>query len=278
MQSTAQTNIHPTAVVEKGAELGTGVQVGPFCHLSAECRIGDGAKLLGHVTIMAGTRLGAGSKVYPNAVLGAPPQNFRHKGDRTTLVIGRDCVIREGVTMHLGTDTSRGETAVGDNGFFMAYSHVAHDSQVGNNVTMANYAGLGGHAEIGDSVIISGYAAVHQFVRVGHHAFLGGFAAVVGDVIPYGMAVGDRAKLRGFNIVGMKRNGMSRGDLATLRRAYRVLFAPDRPFAESVAIAKSEFADSPPVHDILSFIEGREKRQFTVPARKGADDVDDDED
>lgn len=273
-----ETFIHPTAVVEPGAELGVGVHVGPFCHLSSECRIGDGARLVGHVTILGATTLGAGCQVYPNVVLGGPPQNFRHKGGRTTLEIGRNCTIREGATMHLGTDTSRGYTKVGDNGLFMAYSHIAHDCQVGDNVTMANYAGLGGHVEIGDSVIISGYAAVHQFVRIGHHAFLGGYAAVVGDVIPFGMAVGDRAKLRGLNIVGMKRAGMPRHDLTILRRAYRVLFDADRPFAENIALVKRDFGNVPSVAEILKFIEGRERRQFTVPARGAGDESEDDAD
>lgn len=271
------TFIHPTAVVEPGAKLGAGAYVGPFCHLSHACVVGDRTELVGHVTVLAQTTLGPECCVYPNAVLGAPPQNLRHKGGRTTLEIGRGCTIREGVTIHLGTDTSHGHTKVGNDCFFMAYSHVAHDCQVGDHVTMANYAGLGGHVEIGDSVIISGYAAVHQFVRIGHHAFLGGYAAVVGDVIPYGMAVGDRARLRGFNIVGMKRAGMSRADLATMRRAYRALFASGRPIAENIAAVTREFGDSPNVAEILKFIEGREKRQFTVPGRAAADDESDDD-
>lgn len=260
------TLIHPSAIVDKGAELGNNVRIGPFCHVTADVVLGDDVELIGHVTILPGTRLGAGCQVYPNAVLGGAPQNFKHKGGRTTLEIGSGCIIRESVTMHCGTDTSRGRTTVGNNCLFMAQSHVAHDCSVGDNVTMANNSSLGGHVEIANNVIISGYAAVHQFVRIGHHAFLGGFAAVVGDVIPYGMAVGDRATLRGLNVVGMKRSGMSRAQIFGLRRAYRMLFDPQRPLAENIPLVREAFADSPEVMDVVNFLAVREKRQFTVPS------------
>ncbi|WP_163266674.1 acyl-ACP--UDP-N-acetylglucosamine O-acyltransferase [Chelativorans alearense] len=273
---TAETLIHPSAVVEKGAEIGSGVRIGPFCHVSAEAVLGDGVELISHVSIMSATTLGAGCQVFPNAVLGGPPQNFKHKGGRTTLNVGRGCVIREGVTLHRGTDTSRGKTTIGEDCLFMAYSHVAHDCDVGNKVTMANYAGLGGHSEIGDHVIMSGYAAVHQFVRIGHHAFLGGFAAVVGDVIPYGMAIGDRAKLRGLNVIGMKRAGMERSELTQLRRAYKLLFSPERPLSENLELVQRAFPGSQAVADLLSFVAGREKRHFTVPPSGAADEDDDD--
>ena len=180
------------------------------------------------------------------AVLGGPPQNTKHKGGRTTLAIGQNCTIREGVTMHLGTDVSRGETTVGDNGNFLAYVHIAHDCVVGNNVTLANGATLGGHCEVGDYVYIGGLSAVHQFVRVGHNAFLGGCSASVGDVIPYAMAVGNRAKLRGLNVVGMKRSGIPRAEIQALRAR---LQDDLRPLAhrrrEHRTARKAEFADSP---------------------------------
>lgn len=273
---TDETYVHPGAIVEEGAKLGRGVHVGPFCHISSEAVIGDGVALLGHVTIMGQTTLGAGSQVYPNAVLGGAPQNFKHEGGPSTLTIGERCVIRESATLHRGTDTSRGETTVGDDCYFMAYTHVGHDCVVGNHVTMSNYAALSGHSEIGDFVILSGFAAVHQFVRVGHHAFLGGFAAVVGDVIPYGMAVGDRARLRGLNVVGLKRSGTTRSELMHLRQAYRLLFAPERPVSENIEIVRREFPESPQVRDILDFLAGREKRHLTVPLRGGSVDDDDD--
>ncbi|EKF43753.1 UDP-N-acetylglucosamine acyltransferase [Nitratireductor indicus C115] len=273
-----ETFIHPSAIIEPGAELGAGVKIGPFCHVSSAAKLHDDVELIGHVTIMGDTTLGKGCQVFPQAVLGAPPQNFKHKGGHSTLEVGESCVIREGVTFHAGTDTSRGKTTVGSHGLFMAYSHVAHDSAVGNHVTMANYAGLGGHAEIGDHVIMSGYSAVHQFVRVGHHAFLGGFAAVVGDVIPYGMAVGDRACLRGLNIVGLKRSGMARDDIMALRKAYRMIFAEGSSLEDNAAAVEKAFPSSALVADLVEFVRGRDRRHFTLPLRGKAAAQDDDED
>lgn len=261
------TLIHPSAIVDKGAQLGSNVRIGPFCHVTADVVLGDDVELIGHVTILDGTRLGAGCQVYPNAVLGGAPQNFKHKGGRTTLEIGSGCVIREGVTMHCGTDTSRGRTTVGNNCLFMVQSHVAHDCAVGDNVTMANNSVLGGHVEVGNGAIVSGAAAVHQFVRIGHHAFIGGCAAVAGDVIPFGMAQGDRARLRGLNVVGMKRSGMARAQIFAIRKAYKMLFDPQRPLAENIPIVREAFSEAPEVMDIVNFLAAREHRLFTVPKR-----------
>jgi UDP-N-acetylglucosamine acyltransferase len=237
---TAETRIHPSAVVEDGARLGAGVQVGPFCHVGPHVELGDGVELVGHVSITGRTTLGAGSRVFPHAVLGGPPQNVRHKGAPTTLVIGRDCVIREGATINLGSDNSRGETLVGDRLYMMANAHIAHDCVVGNNVTMANSVALGGHVEIGDFVNIGGFVGIHQFTRI-------------------------RARLRGFNVIGIKRSGLPRAELAALRAAYRVLFSHEAPLTETAVRAKAEFAQSQAVLDVVDFILSRGKRHFTVP-------------
>lgn len=274
-----QTIIHPSAVIESGARIGTGVRIGPFCHVSADATIGDGVELVGHVSVLGATTIGAGTKVFPMATLGAPPQNAKHQGGRTTLIIGANCTIREGVTMHTGTDTSRGETIVGENGNFLAYAHIAHDCIVGRNVTFANGATLGGHCEIGDNVNIGGLTAVHQFVRVGNNAFIGGCSAVVGDVIPFAIAVGNRAKLRGLNIVGLKRSGLPRSEIHLLRRCYRTLFDHSRAVSENVEIARAEFGESETAMKIVDFIDNRAKRHYTVPPLKsGAGDDGDDED
>jgi UDP-N-acetylglucosamine acyltransferase len=267
--------IHPSAVVEEGAQLGEGVHIGPFCQIGGDVELGDNVNLVGGVTILGATTIGAGTVVYPQAVLGAPPQNNKHRGGRTTLTIGRNCVIRESATMHTGSDTGHGTTSVGDNCMFMAYTHVAHDCVVGNNVTFANNASLSGHCEVGDYVIISGMTAVHQFVRIGHHAFLGGMSAIVGDVIPFGMAVGNRAKLRGLNVVGIKRSGLPRSELVALRKAYRTIFDRERPVSENLEAARNAFSGSQAVADVLEFMTSRGKRYFTVPALDGGDDDDD---
>ncbi len=272
-----ETSVHPSSVIEAGARIGSGVRIGPFCHVGADAVLGDGVELVGHVSVLGATTIGAATTVYPMAVLGAPPQNTKHKGGRTTLSIGANCTIREGVTMHLGTDTSRGATTVGDNGNFLAYAHIAHDCAVGDNATFANGATLGGHCEIGDNVYIGGLSAVHQFVRVGDNAFLGGCSAFVGDVIPYALAVGNRASLRGLNIIGLKRSGMARADIQLLRRCYNTIFDRSRTVAENLERARSEFSGSPQAMKIVDFLSERGHRHYAVPRLKGetGDDSDD---
>lgn len=271
------TKIHPMAVVEPGAELGAGVVIGPFCHIEAGAAVGDRVELSSHVVVHSGVTVGEDCKVSSMAILGGPPQNTKHKGGPTTLVIGRNCTIREGVTMHRGTDTSRGETTVGDNGNFLAYSHIAHDCVVGDNVTMANVATLGGHVEVGDFVTLGGLAAVHQMTRIGHHAFAGGAAIIDGDIIPYGMVMGNRARLRGLNVIGMKRSGVARADIFALRRAYKMVFEPSRSVAENIPDVERELGNMPIVRDMLDFIQARGKRHFTVPPlRESAAGSDDD--
>ncbi|RWL81314.1 MAG: acyl-ACP--UDP-N-acetylglucosamine O-acyltransferase [Mesorhizobium sp.] len=270
-----ETFIHPSSVVEEGARLGKGVRIGPFCHISADSIIGDRVELVSHVSVMGATTIGAGTKVYPMATLGAPPQNTKHKGGRTTLIVGENCTIREGVTMHVGTDSSRGETSVGDNGNFLAYAHIAHDCIVGKNATFANGATLGGHCEIGDNVYIGGLTAVHQFVRIGDNAFIGGCSAVVGDIIPYAIAAGNRAKLRGLNIIGLKRSGLPRSEIYLLRKVYRSIFDRSRSVAENIDLARAEFgSSSPAATKMIDFIAGGGKRHYAVPPLKGGGDDD----
>ncbi|MER9229325.1 acyl-ACP--UDP-N-acetylglucosamine O-acyltransferase [Mesorhizobium sp. M0018] len=274
-----QTVIHPSSVIEAGAQIGEGARIGPFCHVGPDAVIGDRVELVSHVSVIGATTIGASTKVYPMAILGGPPQNTKHKGGRTTLVIGENCTIREGVTMHVGTDSSRGETTIGDNGNFLAYAHIAHDCVVGKNATFANQATLGGHCEVGDNVYIGGLTAVHQFVRIGDNAFLGGCSAIVGDVIPYAIAVGNRASLRGLNIIGLKRAGLPRTEIHLLRKAYKTIFDRSRTVGENIEFAKAEFASSPTAMKIVDFIAGRGKRHYAVPSLKGSDGDDtDDED
>ncbi len=261
-----ETTIHPSAFVEDGATIGKRVKIGPFCHVGPDVVLADGVELMSHVTVLGATTVGEGTQVFPNAVLGCEPQNVKHKGGRTTLEIGRNNIIREGVTMHRGTDTDRGRTTVGDNCFILAYSHIAHDCAIGNNVTLTYGVVLGGHCVIEDYVIIGGLTAVHQFVRVGHHAFLAGCSAVTGDVIPYGMAEGNRARLHGLNIVGLRRSGMPRSEIHAMREAYRMLFNPERPVAENIPLVRDAFAGHRTVNDMVEFFANRGRRQFCVPA------------
>lgn len=271
-------SIHPTSIVEQGAKIGDGVSIGPFCHVGPESIIGDGVQLISHVVIMGPTTLGSGSKVYPNAVLGGDPQNTKHKGGHTTLVIGKNCVIREGVTMHRGTDGSRGITTVGENCMFLAYSHVAHDCIIGDNVTFSNNVMIGGHVTIGDNVIIGGGAAIHQFTRVGHHAFIGGLAALAHDLIPYGMAIGNHAYLGGLNIVGMKRSGIARPEIHNLRHAVRMLFDRKKPIKIRAEDVRAAFPGSPAVADLIDFIMADTKRAYCTPPLDSAIEISDSDD
>jgi UDP-N-acetylglucosamine acyltransferase len=274
---TGETFIHPLALVEPGAKLGTGVHVGPFCTVGADVEIGDGTRLISHVVVTGATTIGSNCTIHPQAVLGGLPQSTGHKGGRTTLEIGDNCTIREYVSINVGTDGGRGKTTVGNNGFFLAYVHIAHDCAIGNNVTMTNGATLAGHCEIGDFVGIGGLSAILQFVRIGHNAFIAGGSMIVGDVIPYAIVGGNRATLRGMNVVGMKRAGISHSEVLKLRRAYSVIFDRSRPLAENIETARLEFADSPYAMKVIDFLLARGKRSFTLPPLKGAPDDGDDQ-
>lgn len=263
--------IHPSSVVESGARIGTGTVIGPFCHIGPSVVLGKNVRLASHVSITGATTLGDGCRVHPHAALGEEPQNLAHKGSATTLTIGARTTIRESATIHTGSDSSRGHTAVGDNCFIMAYCHIAHDCIVGNNVIMANGATLAGHCEIGDNVTIGGLTAVLQFVRVGSNAFLAGMSGISGDVIPFGMAQGNLAELRGLNVIGMRRSGMSKRDIQKVREAYLTIFDGSRPLAENLQLAREKFADSPLSMRIVDFLSVRGKRYFVTPPVKGGD-------
>lgn len=265
----AQTLIHAQAFVEKGAELGAGVRVGPFCHVGPDVVLGDGVELLSHVAVAGATTVGARTRVFPHAALGCAPQDLKHKGARTTLTIGAGCQIREGFTAHTGTVGGGGHTRIGDNCFLMANSHVAHDCIIGDRVVIANGSVMGGHCEIGDDVVVSGLVAIHQFVRIGRGAMLAGGAMVAGDVIPYGMAQGDRATLRGLNVVGLKRSGALHSEIAGLRQAYSMLFDRAHPVAENVQRVRAAFDGFARVMEMLDFFTVRGKRIFTVPEAGG---------
>src|SRR5262249_658978 len=198
---------------------------GPEGVVGAEVRLGGGVKLMGQVVGAGRTSIGARTSLYPFASIGHQPQDLKYKGEPSTLEVGSDCLIREGVTMNPGTQGGGMATIVGNSCAFLANSHVGHDCQVGANVIFSNNVMLAGHCCIGDYAILGGGAAVIQFARIGAHAFLGGMSGLENDLIPYGMALGNRAHLSGLNIIGLQRRGFSREDIHTLRRAYRLLFA-----------------------------------------------------
>ena len=204
--------VHATAIVEAGARLGDGVRIGPFCHVGKDAVLGDSVELVSHAVVAGRTTIGARTRTFPFASIGHQPQDLMHHGEPSTLEVGSDCLIREGVTMNPGTEGGGMATVVGDSCAFLANSHVGHDCKVGSNVIFSNNVMLAGHCAIGDYVILGGGAAVIQFARVGAHAFVGGMSGLENDLIPYGMALGNRAHLSGLNIIGLQRRGFSRED------------------------------------------------------------------
>ncbi len=262
--------VHPSAVVENGAKLGAGVEIGPFCHVGSQVVLGAGVRLLSHVVVAGKTTIGDRTRVFPFASLGHEPQDLKFKGEDVTLSIGKECTIREGVTINPGTAGGGYSTTVGDRCAFLASSHVGHDCHVGNNVVFSNNVMLAGHCTVGDFVIIGGGAGIHQFSRVGHHAFVGGLAGVENDVIPYGMALGNRAGLAGLNVVGMKRLQFGREQIQSLRQAYRLLFSNDGTLAERIADIESQpVAKDPYVREILTFIKAPSERSLCLPRQVG---------
>jgi len=257
--------VHASAIVEPGAELGAGVSIGPFCHVGPKVELAEGVSLISHVSIAGTTAIGARTRIFPFASIGHPPQDLKYRGEPARLTIGDDCLIREGVTMNPGTAAGGGETVVGARCAFLAHAHVAHDCKLGNDVLLSNNVMLAGHCQIGDFAIFSGGSAAHQFVRVGAHAFIGGVTGVENDVIPYGLAVGNRATLAGLNIVGLKRRGFSREAIHDLRRAYRALFAPEGTLKERVEDVSAEFAQNAQVQQILDFLREGGDRAICMP-------------
>jgi UDP-N-acetylglucosamine acyltransferase len=272
-------SIHPTAMVDRGAEIAADVSIGPYCVIGPNVMLGEGCRLRAHVHLTGHTTVGARTVISPFASLGTPPQSVKYRDEPTRLVIGPDCDIREGVTVNIGTEDGGGVTEVGARCFFMVGSHVGHDCHVGNDVTIANNAVLGGHVTLGDYVVLGGQAAVHQFARVGESAMVTGISGVAADVIPFAVAHGQRAALSGLNVVGLRRRGLGRADLHRLRRAYRALFMSNGLFRDRLVAVERDFADDPLVGKMIAFIRHKSARPLMMPcnsagpAPSGTDDV-----
>ena len=264
------TNIHPTAIIETGAELGENVTVGPYSIVGAQVKLGDGVRLESHVVIGGDTTVGANTHIFPFASIGLQPQDLKFKGEPSRLEIGFNNVIREHVTMNPGTEGGGLLTRVGNNCLFMVGAHIAHDCQIEDHVILVNDATLAGHVTVGEFAIIGGLSAVHQFVRIGKHAMLGGMSGVESDVIPYGTVTGNRAHLSGLNLVGLKRRGVDRETIHALRNAYRLLFAQEGTMAERLQDVAEMFKDNEPVMDIIRFIEGNGSRAICQPKMEDA--------
>jgi UDP-N-acetylglucosamine acyltransferase len=257
--------VHATALVDPSAKLGTSVEIGPFCVIGPHVELCDGVVVHSHVAIMGRTSIGADCRVFPFAALGHAPQDIKFHDEPSTLTIGPKTLIREHVTIHPGTASGHMATKVGANCFLMIGCHIAHDCALGDNVTLVNGATLGGHVSIGEGAIIGGLSAVHQYVRIGAYAFVGGMTGITADVIPFGMAIGNRASLCGLNIVGLKRKGFPREQIHELRQAYRMLFASEGTLKERIEDVETMFDKNPLVTQIIDFIKTQSERSFCVP-------------
>jgi UDP-N-acetylglucosamine acyltransferase len=263
-------HIHPTAIVAPGAMLGEDVVVGPYCIVGENVALGAGVTLRSHAVVDGQTTIGAGTRVFPFASIGLEPQDLKYRGEKSALVIGCNNTIREYVTMNPGTEGGGMVTRIGDSCLFMVGAHIAHDCQIADHVIMANNATLAGHVVVEDYAVLGGLCAVHQYVRIGKHAMIGGMSGVERDVIPYGQAMGDRARLCGLNIIGMQRRGFSREDIQGLRNAYQFLFSSDGTLSDRVNETAERFSGIGPVDDIIDFIRADSSRAICQP--KGAND------
>lgn len=256
--------VHPSAVIEEGAQIGDGCVIGPFCVVGARVRLGERVELKSHVVVTGNTEIGDDTVIFNFSVIGEIPQDLKFGGEETRLKIGRRNRIREHVTVNTGTEGGGGVTRIGDDCLLMAGAHVAHDVQIGNRVIMVNNAGAAGHCVVEDDVIIGGLSGLHQWVRVGRGAIIGALTMVPKDVIPYGLVQASRGRLDGLNLVGLKRGGVPREDISALRRAFQTLSQGDGTFQER-AQRIGEESDSEYVQRIVAFVTGDTDRSFLTP-------------
>jgi UDP-N-acetylglucosamine acyltransferase len=261
--------IDPTARIAPSAVIGAGVEVGPYCVIGPHVAIGDKCKLIAHVHIAGHTTIGSECQIYPFTSLGTPPQSVHYRGGPTRLVIGERCLIRESVTMNIGTEDGGGITTVGNDCFLMTGAHVGHDCQVGKNVILANNAVLGGHCHVGDYVFMGGHCAAHQFTRIGESAMISGYTALSDDVIPFGFVLHAIGRLVGVNIIGMRRRGVSKDNIRAVQQAYALLFDGEGAFAARIDKVETELGHVPEVARIVAFLRVKGRRPIMLNKVRG---------
>jgi len=256
--------IHKTAIVDPKARISSTVKIGPFSIIGPNVEINDNTEIQSHVSIMGNTIIGKDNKIYSFSSIGNDPQDLKYRGEDTKLEIGDNNKIREYVTINPGTQGGGGLTKIGNNCLFMVSSHIAHDCMVGNNVILANNVPLGGHAEIQDNVIIGGNSAVQQFTRVGKFAMIGGMCGVVRDVIPYGIAHGNRSILHGLNLIGLRRKNISNKEIMILSDAYKEIFKTEN-LTQNLNNLSTDLKKNELVLEVLNFLEKDRKRPICTP-------------
>ena len=257
--------ISDKAIIEKNAFIDPSATVGPFSIIGKEVKIGKNVRVSSHVVITGDTSISEGCEIFPFSSIGTYPQDLKFKGEKTKLIVGKNNKIREYVTINPGTEHGGGLTKIGDNCLFMISSHIAHDCKIGNNVILANNVAIAGHVEIEDNVIIGGNSAVQQFTRIGRMAMIGGMTGVEKDIIPYGLAIGNRSHLEGINLIGLKRAGYSSEEINALNQSVKFIFS-NNLLKDGIEEAK-KFSKFKTVKDIISFLEKSEKRPICRPLR-----------
>lgn len=256
--------IHPMAAVDDQAVIGEGCEIGPFSVVGPDVVLHAGVVVKSHAVVTGWTEIGAGTTIWPFACVGEVPQDLKFKGERTRLIVGARCRIREGATLNTGTEGGGGLTQVGDDCLLMTGAHVGHDAIVGNRVILANQVAIAGHCHIGDDVIIGGLSGIHQWVRVGQGAIIGAVTMVTNDVLPYGLVQGPRGELDGLNLVGLKRRGVDRSEIAAMRAAFQALSEGEGSFLERARRLAAE-TQSAHVREICDFILSQSDRSFLTP-------------
>ena len=259
--------IHKTAIIDPNAKISPNVKIGPYSIIGSNVEIGEGSEIQSHVSIIGNTKIGINNKIYSYASIGNDPQDLKFKGEETKLEIGNDNKIREYVTINPGTIGGGGITRIGNNCLFMVSSHIAHDCLVGNNVILANNVPLGGHAQIEDDVIIGGNSAVQQFTRVGKSAMIGGMCGVVRDIIPYGVAHGNRSILQGLNVIGLRRKNIPNNEIMVLSDAYKELFKNEN-LTQNLKDLSQDLKKNKLVSEVIIFLEKDKKRPICTPFSK----------
>jgi UDP-N-acetylglucosamine acyltransferase len=257
-------SIHPSSVVDPAARLGAGVRIGPFCVIGPDVTLADGVEVKSHAVVTGWTDVGADTVIFPHATVGEVPQDLKYRGERTRLIVGTRCKIRESVTLNIGTEGGGGVTQVGDDCLLMTGAHVGHDARLGNRVILANGVAIAGHCQIGDDVIVGGLSGIHQWVRIGQGAIIGAVTMVTNDVIPFGLVQGPRGELDGLNLVGLKRRGLDRAAITALRHAYEALAKGEGTFLDRARLL-AETGETHEVRAMAGFILSGSDRSFLTP-------------
>jgi UDP-N-acetylglucosamine acyltransferase len=265
-------NIHPTAIIDPGAELDSSVKVGPYVVIEKGVRIGPGTEIKPHSVLTGPTTIGADNVIGPLATVGAPPQDLKYKGEDTELIIADNNQIREYVSIHRGTITGNSVTSIGSGNLVMGYVHIAHDCIIGNSAILANAVTLAGHVQVDDQAIIGGLVAVHQFSRIGSYSYIGGLSGISKDVPPFVIVSGTRKEMRisGINKVGLRRRGFDNDTLKKLDRAYKIIFmSPDLLLKDALEKVTAEIVGCDAVDQLVDFF--RSSKQGVIRTTESND-------